>query len=161
MLCLLSLMCHHSQHFCCYCFNLTVAYLQINMSSLPHYHNAEHSLRAPPLSKLLHQFKTTWKTLYYCSGKPPELCCPLLACTNTSTTAGSTHHVILAIGELKTLQCMTTPFPSTAIYCRLFSVKIRGWMSGERVISIAPLNTTKHDWISLFISCLVMHVVIS
>lgn len=73
----------------------------------------------------------------------------------------STHHVILDAGELKTLQCMTTPFPSTAIYCRLFSVKIRGWMSGERVISIAPLNTTKLDWISLFISFLVMHVVIS
>jgi len=35
---LLSLMSHHSQqHKCCYCFNLTVAHLQIHMSSLPHY----------------------------------------------------------------------------------------------------------------------------
>lgn len=116
----------------------TVARSQIHMNSLHHYHRAENSSRVPPMSKPAHQRDTSPGTLHYCS---LELCCPLLACANTATTSGFTHHVMLDVGELKTLQCMTTPFPSTAMYWRLSSVKITGCMSGERVISVAPLKT--------------------
>lgn len=81
------------------------------------------------------------------------MCCPLLARANTVPTSGFTHHVMLEVGELKTLQCMMMPFPSTAMYGRLSSVKITGCMSGKRVISVAPL---KLDSISLFIFGLVL-----